>query len=140
MEKSGWENSARSGVKKRSREDSFYGRIKMELGPRELMTFGIVLTGIATTWGVLKATIKSLTATLEDAKTSLSEVHTRLDKLEAKQAVALSSIDVMAKDILSPQILKERSERDGAITERLNSLERMMDKQIHLHNGRHPST
>ena len=112
----------------------------MELRPRELMTFGIVLTGIATTWGVLKATIKSLTATLEDAKTSLSEVHTRLDKLEAKQAVALSSIDVMAKDILSPQILKERSERDGAITERLNSLERLMYKQIHLHNGRHPST
>jgi hypothetical protein len=112
----------------------------MELGPRELMTFGIVLTGIATTWGVLKATIKSLTSTLGDTKTSLSEAHTRLDRLEAKQAVGLAAIDVMAKDILSPQILKERSERDGAITERLNSLERLMDKQIHLHNGRHPST
>ena len=112
----------------------------MELGPRELMTFGIVLTGIATTWGVLKATIKSLTSTLKDTKTSLSEAHTRLDRLEAKQAVGLAAIDVMAKDILSPQILKERSERDGSITERLNSLERMMEKQIHLHNGRHPST
>ena len=109
----------------------------MELGPRELMTFGIVLTGIATTWGVLKATIKSLTSTLKDTKTSLSEAHTRLDRLEAKQAVGLAAIDVMAKDILSPQILKERSERDGSITERL---ERMMEKQIHLHNGRHPST
>ena len=110
----------------------------LELGPKELMTFGIVLTGIATTWGVLKATIKSLTATLADAKTSLSEVHTRLDRLEAKQAVALSSIDVMAKDILSPQILKERSERDGAVEMRLRSLETQIERVHRMHNGTHP--
>ena len=112
----------------------------MELGPRELITFGIVLAGIATTWGVLKATIKSITSTQNDVKEDLAALNQRMDKVEARQAVALSAIDTMSKDILSPQILKERSERDGAITERLNSLERMMDKQIHLHNGRHPST
>ena len=110
----------------------------LELGPRELLTFGIVLGGIATTWGVLKATIKSLTATLSDTKTSLSEAHTRLDKLEAKQAVALSSIDVMAKDILSPQILKERSERDGAIEMRLAAIEKDLDRFYRMHNGTHP--
>ena len=110
----------------------------LELGPRELLTFGIVLGGIATTWGVLKATIKSLTATLGDAKTSLSEAHTRLDRLEAKQAVALSSIDVMAKDILSPQILKERSERDGAVEMRLRSLETQLERVHRMHNGTHP--
>ena len=32
----------------------------LELGPRELLTFGIVLAGVATTWGVLKATIRSI--------------------------------------------------------------------------------
>ena len=112
----------------------------LELGPRELLTFGIVLGGIAPTWGVLKATIKSLTATLGDAKTSLSEAHTRLDRLEAKQAVALSSIDVMAKDILSPQILKERSERDGAVEMRLRSLETQLERVHRMHNGTHPPT
>ena len=111
----------------------------LELGPRELLTFGIVLTGIATTWGVLKATIKSLTATLEDAKASLSEAHTRLDTLEAKQAVGLAAIDVMAKDILSPQILKEQSERDGAIMQRLSSIERELDNIHSMHNSVHPA-
>ena len=110
----------------------------LELGPRELLTFGIVLTGIATTWGVIKTTIKSLTNTLDDTKTSLSEAHTRLDRLEAKQAVGLAAIDVMAKDILSPQILKERSERDGATEARLATLENELERFYRMHNGTHP--
>jgi hypothetical protein len=110
----------------------------LELGPRELLTFAIVLTGIGTTWGILKATIKSLTATLDDTKTSLTEAHTRLDRLEAKQAVGLAAIDVMAKDILSPQILKERSERDGAVEMRLRSLETQVEGVNKMHNGTHP--
>jgi hypothetical protein len=112
----------------------------LELGPRELLTFGIVLTGIGTTWGLLKATIKSLTATLDDTKKSLTEAHTRLDRLEAKQAVGLAAIDVMAKDILSPQILKERSERDGAIEMRLSALEKDLERFYTMHNGTHPVT
>ena len=110
----------------------------LELGPRELLTFTIVLTGIGTTWGILKATIKSLTATLDDTKASLTEAHTRLDRLEAKQAVGLAAIDVMAKDILSPQILKERSERDGAVEMRLRSLEIQVEGVNKMHNGTHP--
>ena len=110
----------------------------LELGPRELLTFGIVLTGIATTWGVLKATIKSITSTLDDVKEDMTSLNQRLDKVEARQAVALSSIDVMAKDILSPQILKERSERDGAVEMRLRSLEAQIDRMHRMHNGTHP--
>ena len=112
----------------------------LELGPRELLTFGIVLTGIGTTWGLLKATIKSLTSTLNDTKTSLTEAHTRLDRLEAKHAVGLAAIDVMVKDILSPQILKERSERDGAIEMRLAAIEKDLERFYTMHNGTHPAT
>ena len=112
----------------------------LELGPKELMTFGIVLTGIATTWGVLKATIKSITATLDDVKEDMASLNQRLDKVEARQAVALSSIDVMAKDILSPQILKERSERDVAVEMRLRSLESQIDRIHRMYNGTHPPT
>ena len=53
-------------------------------------------------------------------------------------AVAISSIDVMANDILSPQILKKQSERDGAVEERLRSLEKQADKIQSMHNGAHP--
>jgi hypothetical protein len=112
----------------------------LELGPRELLTFGIVLAGIATTWGVLKTTVRSIIRQLDEAKMEIDKLGTRLDKLEAKQAVGLASIDVMAKDILSPQILKERSERDGAVEERLRSLETQLDRVYHMHNGTHPIT
>ena len=112
----------------------------LELGPRELLTFGIVLVGVATTWGVLKATIRSIINQLDSMKQNVTEIFTRIDKVEARQAVALSSIDVMAKDILSPQILKERSERDGAIEMRLVGIEKDLDRFHHMHNGTHPPT
>ena len=112
----------------------------LELGPKELMTFGIVLAGIATTWGVLKATIKSITATLDEVRDDLNNINLRLDKVEAKQAVGLAAIDTMSKDILSPQILKERSERDGAVEMRLKSLEVQLDRFYGMHNGTHPPT
>ena len=110
----------------------------LELGPRELLTCGIVLAGVATTWGVLKATIRSIIKQLDGTKENLTEIFTRIDKVEARQAVALSSIDVMAKDILSPQILKERSERDGAIEIRLAAIEKDLDRFYRMHNGTHP--
>ncbi len=46
----------------------------LELGPRELLTFGIVLAGIATTWGVLKATIRSIIKQLDDMKENQTEL------------------------------------------------------------------
>ena len=112
----------------------------MELGPKELVTFGIVLTGIATTWGVLKATIKSITATQDSAAEDLSNLNQRLDKVEATQAVAIAAIDTMSKDILSPQILKQQSERDGKVAQRLDSIERELDNIHRMHNGTHPPT
>ena len=110
----------------------------LELGPRELVTLGTVLAGLAATWGVLKTTIRGMVTDLDEYKQQLNELNTRLDKVEAKMAVAISSIDVMANDILSPQILKKQSERDGAVEERLRSLEKQADKIQSMHNGAHP--
>ena len=75
----------------------------LELGPRELLTFGIVLAGVATTWGVLKATIRSIINHLDGMKENLTDIFTRIDKVEARQAVALSSIDVMARTYSLPR-------------------------------------
>jgi len=110
----------------------------LELGPRELVTLGTVLAGLAATWGVLKTTIRSMVNDLEEYKQELNDIATRLDKAEAKMAVAISSIDIMSNDILSPQILKKQSERDGAVEERLRSLEKNIDKFSNMHNGSHP--
>ena len=77
---------------------------------------------------------------LDEAKADLAELNTRLDKVEARQAVALASIDTMARDILSPQILKQQSERDGAVATRLKDLEREVDRLYSMHNGSHPPT
>ena len=112
----------------------------LELGPRELVTLGTVLAGLAATWGVLKATIRSIVQQLDVVRTNLTEIFTRIDKVEARQAVAISSIDTMANDILSPQILKERSERDGAVEVRLKNLEIEIDRLYRMHNGHHPET
>jgi chromosome segregation ATPase len=110
----------------------------LELGPRELVTLGTVLAGLAATWGVLKTTIRSMVTDLDEYKQELNDIATRLDKAEAKMAVAISSIDIMSNDILSPQILKKQSERDGAVEERLRSLEKSIDKFNSMHNGSHP--
>ena len=110
----------------------------LELGSKELLTLGTVLAGIATTWGVLKTTIRSMTSDQEDIKKEVYNLTTRIDAVEAKMAVAISSIDVMANDILSPQILKKQSERDGSIEERLKNLETSTDRLYHMHNGSHP--
>ena len=112
----------------------------LELGPRELVTLGTVLTGLAATYGVLKTTIRGMVVQMSELKDEMSSINTRLDKVEARQAVALASIDTMARDILSPQILKQQSERDGAVATRLKDLEREVDRLYSMHNGSYPPT
>ena len=112
----------------------------LELGPRELVTLGTVLTGLAATYCVLKTTIRGMVVQMSELKDEMSSINTRLDKVEARQAVALASIDTMARDILSPQILKQQSERDGAVATRLKDLEREVDRLYSMHNGSHPPT
>ena len=112
----------------------------LELGPRELVTLGTVLAGLAATYGVLKTTIRGMIAQMEEMKSEVNKLNTRLDKVEAKQAVAIAAIDTMSKDILSPQILKQQSERDGKVAQRLDSIERELDNIHRMHNGSHPPT
>ena len=57
-----------------------------------------------------------------------------------KQAVAIAAIDTMSKESLSPQILKQQSERDGKVAQRLDSIERELDNIHRMHNGSHPPT
>ena len=112
----------------------------LELGPRELLTFGTVLAGLAATWGVLKATIKSIVGQVDDIKDDVAKIYQQVDNQEANQAVIQNSIKIISQDILSPQILKAQSERDGRNDERLRMLEERMNRVVSMHNGEHPPT
>jgi uncharacterized protein (DUF3084 family) len=78
----------------------------LELGPRELVTLGTVLAGLAATWGVLKTTIRGMVTDLDEYKQELNDIATRLDKAEAKMAVAISSIDIVSSD--TEEAVRER--------------------------------
>ena len=112
----------------------------LELGPRELLTLGTVLAGLAATWGVLKATIKSIVGQLNDIKSDVTKIYQQVDNQEANQAVLQNSIKIISQDILSPQILKAQSERDGRNEERIKILEARMNRMVSMHNGIHPQT
>ena len=112
----------------------------LELGPRELLTLGTVLAGLAATWGVLKATIKSIVGQLNDIKSDVTKIYQQVDNQEANQAVLQNSIKIISQDILSPQILKAQSERDGRNEERIRILEERMNRMVSMHNGNHPPT
>ena len=107
----------------------------LELGPRELLTLGTVLAGLAATWGVLKATIKSIVGQLNDIKSDVTKIYQQVDNQEANQAVIQNSIKIISQDILSPQILKAQSERDGRTEERIRILEERMNRIVSMHNG-----
>ena len=49
-----------------------------------------------------------------------------------------NSINIISKDILSPQILKKQSERDGKIDTRIDNIETQIDRLYKMHNGKHP--
>tara|TARA_R110000824_G_scaffold381696_1_gene574559 strand:- start:28 stop:387 length:360 start_codon:yes stop_codon:yes gene_type:complete len=112
----------------------------VELGPRELLTLGTVLAGLAATWGVLKATIKSIVSQVDDIKSDVTKIYQQVDNQEASQAVMKNSIKIISEDILSPQILKAESERDGMIEARLKILEERIARLTAMHNGIHPPT
>ena len=112
----------------------------LELGPRELLTLGTVLAGLAATWGVLKATIKSIVGQLNDIKSDVTKIYQQVDNQEATQAVLQNSIKIISQDILSPQILKAQSERDGMNEASIRILEERMNRLVSMHNGIHPPT
>jgi polyribonucleotide nucleotidyltransferase len=98
------------------------------------------LAGLAATWGVLKATIKSIVGQVDDIKSDVTKIYQQVDNQEATQAVLQNSIKIISQDILSPQILKTQSERDGRNEERIRMLEERMNRMVSMHNGKHPPT
>ena len=109
----------------------------MELGTRELLTFATVLSGLAASWQLVKSQLANQAIQITKLAKKLASNDTRQDALEADRAVIQNQIKTIA-GILAPTNLRNQSERDGAIEERLKSLEREVAAQRHLHNSKHP--
>ena len=109
----------------------------MELGTRELLTFGTVLAGLASGWAMIKTQLLQAQRTITKLSKLLQAIETRMDKVESDKNVVQNQLGTITA-ILAPANLKKMSERDGAIEERLKSLERETAAQRSMHNDKHP--
>ena len=109
----------------------------MEFGARELLTFGTVLAGLASGYGMIKSQLLGAQRTITKLSKQLQGIETRMDSVESDKNVVQNQLGTITA-ILAPANLKKMSERDGAIEERLKSLERETAAQRRMHNDRHP--
>jgi len=109
----------------------------VELGTRELLTFGTVLGGLASGWAMIKSQLSQQKTQLTKLSKLLQNIELRMDKVESDKNVVQNQLGTITA-ILAPANLKKMSERDGAIEERLKSLERETAAQRSMHNDQHP--
>ena len=109
----------------------------MELGPRELLTFVTVLSGLAATWGMVRQQIARVQEDIQSIKSELAEINSRLDKAESSTAVFQHQISVLG-GILSPKDLREQHRELANLQARLEVAEKRIENNSKMHNGTHP--
>jgi hypothetical protein len=112
----------------------------MELGARELMTLATVLSGLAMTWGIVRAQISRLTDEYAALAKEIEEMNHRLDRTESSNAVTEHQLQVIGQ-IISPDRLRTQAEREASFMaetrEKILALE-LESKRMHsIHNGIH---
>ena len=110
----------------------------LQLGARELLTFGTVLVGLASGWAMIRGQLANHVIQIKKAFSRLHELEHRLDSVESAKARSESQLSTITQHILSPAILKKQSERDGAVEQRLLTLERETAGIRRMHNDSHP--
>jgi uncharacterized coiled-coil protein SlyX len=86
---------------------------------------------------MIKTQLLQAQRTITKLSKQLQGIESRMDSVESDKNVAQSQLGTITS-ILAPDKLKKMSERDGAIEERLKSLEREVAVQRHMHNDKHP--
>ena len=109
----------------------------MELGAREILTFGTVLAGLASGYAMIKTQLAHAQKSITKLSLLLQTIESRMDSVESDKNVVQNQLGTITA-ILAPANLKKMSERDGAIEERLKSLERETTAQRSMHNDKHP--
>ena len=115
----------------------------MELGAKELLTIGVVLSGLAGTWAVIKATVARIQEDLKSTNKEIASLNTRLDATESGDAVMRHQLSVLGS-MLSPAEMDRRSRELEALQYRVTGLRRDVDahrdEYLSAHNGAHPPT
>ena len=109
----------------------------MELGTRDLLTFATVLVGLGSGYAMIKTQLAMAQKTITKLSKLLQTIESRMDSVESDKNVVQNQLGTITA-ILAPANLKKMSERDGAIEERLKSLERETASQRSMHNDTHP--
>tara|TARA_Y100001951_G_scaffold103969_1_gene114138 strand:+ start:1143 stop:1472 length:330 start_codon:yes stop_codon:yes gene_type:complete len=109
----------------------------MELGPKELMTVGVVLAGLATTWGMVRQQMQRVLEDLLNIRKELDGLNSRLDQAESSTAVFTHQISVLG-NILSPEKLAAQHRELASIRASLDSITSEVSTLRHMHNGKHP--
>jgi len=109
----------------------------MEIGTRELVQFGLLVATIAGSFQVVKSKLTRTMHDLEKIMKKLSNMHTRIDKIDARSAVLEHQVSIIAS-INSPKVLDDHARSHARLDAQINSLTKAMDNNIHMHNGKHP--
>ena len=109
----------------------------MELGARELLTFATVLVGLGSGYAMIKTQLAHAQKSITKLSRLLQNIEARMDSVESDKNVVQNQLGTKTA-ILAPANLKNMSERDGAIEERLKSLERETAAQRSMPNDKHP--
>lgn len=108
----------------------------MELGPRELMTLGTVLSGLAATWGMVRSQLGRARDDLNTITKELAQLNQRLDIVESTEAVQNNKLDVHAT-INSVASLDKRARFEAETSARLGQLEAESGRMHTMHNTVH---
>ena len=108
----------------------------MELGARELLTFGTVLSGLFATWGVVKTKLGQCLTEIAELKAELQHAIHRADREAASQSVIEAKGHVLA-GILSPANLAIQNRQIATVIAVVDSLKDEVKALRALHNGTH---
>ena len=111
----------------------------MELGPRELLTFATVLSGLAVTWGMVRQQLKSAEEKFHEISQELHEIQKRLDKIDGLTGRHADKLETPAV-ISSVAALDKRSRFEADMMARVATLEKLADANLKMHNGQHKPT
>ena len=109
----------------------------LEIGPKELLTLGVLVSSIAGSAAVVKQSLKQHSEKINQLAKQLTTIHSRLDSEENKSSVSEHRLNILA-EILNPNNLEKHAIKIAKLEEQVLALAKAADQQYKLHNGQHP--
>tara|TARA_R100001369_G_scaffold25630_1_gene46633 strand:+ start:13318 stop:13662 length:345 start_codon:yes stop_codon:yes gene_type:complete len=108
------------------------------LDSRMLLQLAAVLASLSGAWMLVRTQVKNLIKSRDDMKQNIQEIYSKLDIVEAGDAVKSTQISVLS-NILSPDNLERRNRELGGLISELEDIKSRLKTVEHMHNGKHPN-